>query len=70
MSVEVPTLELINASEDRGQRLKPLTILTLQSLYPDTNALHVTSPLNPAPCTTRGPLDGCGSDSAMDPDAT
>ena len=28
---------------------------SLESLSPDTNALHVTPPLDPAPCTTRDP---------------
>jgi len=56
-SVEVPKLELINASEDGGERLKPLTIPSLQSQSPDADTLHVTPPLNPAPCTTRDPSE-------------
>jgi hypothetical protein len=49
-----PSLQAVSTS-DGGERLKPLPTSSLESLSPDTNALHVTPALNPAPCTTRDP---------------
>ena len=50
--VEGTTLDLINASEDGGERLQPLPIPSLPSHSAHVAALHVTPPLNPAPYTT------------------
>ena len=53
--MEATTLDLNNASEDWSECLKQLPLPSSSSQSPDVTALHVTPPLHPAPCTTRGP---------------
>ena len=51
---EAATLDLINASEDGGGRLKPLYIPSLLSQSPGVASLRAALPLNPASCKTLG----------------
>ena len=52
--VEAATLDLINASEDGGGRLKQLYIPSLLSQSPGVASLRATLPLNPASCKPLG----------------
>ena len=49
------TLDLISASEDRGECRNPLPIPSSHPQSAAVASLHITPPLNPAPCTTREP---------------
>ena len=51
----VTTLDLISASEDRGECRNPLPIPSSHPQSAAVASLHITPPLNPAPCTTREP---------------